>query len=474
MNYFNPALYNPAQAVQINTSPGTAFNSIITGSGNPYNGIVADGKNGTPTGYVQHRTNNWGPRLGFAWDPTGEGKTAIRGGGGVFYERIRQNVNSFDALGNPPLTYTPNLYNGNIDNLSPALASNGTLFPTGLNALNQNGKIPTIYSWSFDIQHQFNRSTALDVGYVGNEAAHLAYSYDLNQRPAGYTTNNGLLASVNGAANALRPYAGYGQIHFTDFGANSNYNALQVQLTRRFTSNLFLSANYTWSKALDIVDDDTTLIPNSFNRQAEYGPAGFDREHTFTVNYVYTLPTFKNHNAFIKQTIGGWEITGITRFWAGSPFSVLSGNTNPGNLDGNIGTTTLSNGTQYGGVRANYVGGPVFPANQTWQQYFNVGAFSRPAEGTFGTLGRNTYRGPGINQWDISLFKNFNITENVRFQLRLETFNTFNHTQFSGLNTSLNLANPGDVGSVATAGNAGQVNSTRDPRNVQIGAKFYF
>jgi hypothetical protein len=161
VNYFNPALYDPTKAVSINTTPGTAFNSIIPNSGNPYNGIVADGQNGTPTGFVQHRTNNWGSRVGFAWDPTGEGRTAIRGGGGIFYERIRQNVNSFDALGNPPLTYTPNLYNGNIDALSPSLVTNGTLFPTSLNTPSQSGNIPTIYSWSFDIQHQFNRSTAL-------------------------------------------------------------------------------------------------------------------------------------------------------------------------------------------------------------------------------------------------------------------------------------------------------------------------
>jgi hypothetical protein len=473
VNYFDPALYDPAQAVRINTASGTAFNSIVPNSGNPYNGMVQDGSSTIPKGYAQHRTNNWGPRLGFAWDPTGSGSTSIRGGGGIFYERIRQNVNSFDALGNPPLTYTPNLYNGNIDNLSPSLATNGTLFPVNLNAINQEGKVPTIYSWSFDIQHQFGKSTALDVGYVGNEAAHLEYAYDANQRPLGYTTSSNILASVNNAANALRPYTGYGQIHFTDFGANSNYNALQVQLTRRFTKDLFLSANYTWSKALDVVDDDTNPIPNAFNRRGEYGPAGFDREHTFTVNYVYTLPRLLDRGALLKYTVGGWEVAGITRFWSGNPFSVLSSSTNPGNLDG-TGYGQFQVGSQYfGGPRADYIGGQVLPDNKTWQQYFNTAAFARPLDGTIGNLGRNTFRGPGINQWDISLYKNINITENIRFQLRLETFNTFNHTQFAYLNTRLSLSNPGQAAG-AFAGNTGQVNSTRDPRNVQIGAKFYF
>jgi hypothetical protein len=474
VNYFNPALYNPAQAVSINTASGNTFNSIISNSGNPYNGIVADGKNGTPTGYVKHRFDNLGPRFGFAYDPTGDGRTAIRGGGGIFYERIRQNVNSFDALGNPPLTYTPTLYSGNIQNVSPALASAGTLFPVGINALSQNGKIPTIYSWSFDIQHQFSQSTALDVGYVGNAAAHLAYAFDANQRPLGYTTSSNILQSVNNSDNSLRPYRGYQVIHFTDFGANSNYNALQAQLTRRFTKDVFISANYTWAKAMDVADVDTDPIPYAFSRKNEYGPAGYDREHTFTVNYVYTLPVLSNRNAALKLIAGGWEITGITRFWSGQPFSVLSTSSNPGTLDGGTYGQFNVSGTNYGGVRADYIGGQVLPDNKSWQQYFNPAAFARPLDGTLGNTGRNAFRGPGINQWDISLFKNINITENVRFQLRLETFNTFNHTQFAGLNTGLSLNSPGEVATPGNAGNSGQVNSTRDPRNVQIGAKFYF
>lgn len=478
INYFDPSRYDPAQAVAINAAPGPQFNSIIPNSGNPYNGLIQEGSNGYDKGFAQHRFNNWGPRLGFSWDPTGQGRTAIRGGGGVFYERIRQNVNSFDALGNPPLTYTPTLYSGNIDGLSPALANSGPLFPVRIVTISRQGKIPTIYSWSFDLQHQFSSSTALDVGYVGNAASHLSYAFNLNQRPLGYTTGNSLLASVNQAGNALRPYRGYGQINFTDFGANSNYHALQVQLTRRFTKDVFISANYTWSRAMNQVDNDTTPIPNSYNRRGEYAPAGFDRTHTFTVNYVWTLPTLRDRNAFLKYTVGGWEFSGITRFWSGSPFTPLCDGCNPGNLDGaGQGRYGSSNGTQYGGTRLNYVGGELYNQNRTVEQYFNLAAFARPAEGTQGSVGRNALRGPGINQWDISLFKNFNITENIRFQLRLETFNTFNHTQFSGINTVFNINAPGQSAAsvLGNSGNtAGQVNSTRDARNVQLGVKFYF
>ena len=475
INYFDPSRYDPAQAVGINTASGNQFGSILPNSGNPYNGLIQEGSNGSPLGFAKHRYNNWGPRLGFSWDPTGQGKTAIRGGGGIFYERIRQNVNSFDALGNPPLTYTPTLYSGNIDNLSPALTSGGTQFPVRVITISGQGKIPTIYSWSFDIQHQFSRSTALDVGYVGNAASHLSYALDLNQRPLGYTTNNNRLANVNQSEDALRPFLGYKQVNFTDFGANSNYHALQVQLTRRFSKDVFISANYTWSRAMDQADDDTNPIFNSFDRRGQYAPAGFDRTHTFTVNYVYTLPLLQNRNALVKYTLGGWEFSGITRFWSGTPFSPLCGNCNPGNLDGGGQGRYSVSGTNYGGARLDYAGGELYPATQTVQQYINLAAFARPAEGTQGSLGRNALRGPGINQWDISLFKNINFTENVKFQLRLETFNTFNHTQFAGINNVFSINAPGLLASSLSSGStAGQINSTRNPRNVQLGIKFYF
>ena len=469
-NYWDPTRYNPAQAVSINTAPGLTNGSIIQNSGDPYNGIVREGTNGIPSGFANHRYNNWSPRFGFAYDPTGSGRTAIRGGAGVFYERIRQNVNSFDALGNPPLSYTPTLFNGNIDGLSPSLVSSGPLFPVSINTFNKEGKIPTTYSWSLGIQHQLTGNTALDISYVGNVVNHLQYQVDLNQLPLGTTTSSPILASVNNTGAAIRPYKGFNNINYTDFGASSNYNALQVQLTRRFTKDIMISANYTWSKALDIIDSDSSQLVYAFDRQREYGPADFDRTHVFTLNYVYTLPTLQNHSSFVKYPLGGWEITGITRFWSGTPFSVLSPNTNPGTLDGG------GYGTN---VRANFIGGSLYPDHKTWQEWYNPFAFARPLDGTLGTTGRNFLRGPGINNWDISLFKNFNFSERIKFQLRGETFNTFNHTQLGGgsndgVNNSIFPANPGNAVTSSIVGTSGQINSARDPRTIQIGAKFLF
>jgi hypothetical protein len=456
-NYFDPGRYDPTKAVQIDTRSGLLNRTIIPGSGDPFNGIVQEG-DGIPKGFAKHRYNNFGPRFGFAYDIFGDGRTSIRGGGGIFHERIRQNVNNFDGLGNPPLLYTPQVNVGQVDQVSPALIQQGVRFPVNLSTFDPEGQIPTVYSWSLGVQRELTARTSLDASYIGNMGRHLQYRRDLNHLELGTTLRPGVLASVNNTQDALRPYRGFLAIPFTEFGATSNYNALQARVSRRFGTGFTGNFNYTWSKAMSIVDGDGTGIGYFRDRRREYGPAAYDRLHIVTIDFVYELPKFVQSGP-ARHVVNGWQINGITRFWSGPPATITS--------NGNLGTLG-------GGQRADYLGGELYPTEQTRRNYFNVFAFGRPPDGSLGNLGKYAIRLPGINQWDLSLFKNTRISERVNVQFRFETFNTFNHTQWAGVNTGLGLPNPNTAVTEGTRGSFGEVNSTRDPRSLQFGLKVLF
>ena len=250
-----------------------------------------------------------------------------------------------------------------MDQVSPALIQQGVRFPVGLSTFDPEGQIPTIYSWSLGIQRELGAQTSLDVSYVGNAGRHLQYRRDLNQLPLGTTLQPGVLQSVNSQTNALRPYQGYLGIPFTEFGAVSNYNALQVRASRRFGGGFTGNFNYAWSKAMGEVDGDGTAIGYSLDRRREYGPAGFDRTHIVTIDWVYELPKFVQSNTFGKYALNGWQISGITRFWSGPPATITA--------NGNLGTLGS-------GQRADYLGGQIIPEKQDRFNYINVFAFGRP------------------------------------------------------------------------------------------------
>ncbi len=469
-NYFDPALYNPAQAATFDmNNPNPSFRNSIIG-GNPFNGMIQEGASGIPLGFGTHRKNQVDPRLGFSYDPFGDGKTAIRGGFGTFFERVRQNVNSFDALGNPPLLYTPQFTAGNIDGLGPALVSSGIRKPVEIRTFDRAYKTPTIYAWSFGVQRQLGAANSLDVSYVGNVARHMQVIRNINILPLGTTTGpSSPLPAVNNQADAVRPYKGYTAIDFTGYDGKSSYHALQARFSRRFAANLTANIGYTWSRTIDQSDTDDNFSGCSyaFNCAREKGASGFDRTHMLNIDYVYQLPLLgtKTGNTFGRVLLNGWQVSGMTRFWSGFPVSVPSGTGNPGTLGGGIN----------GGVRADYISGqPLYPAAKTRLEWFNPFAFAYPVNGSLGSTGRNIIRRPGINNWNFSVFKNTKIGEHVSAQLRFEAFNLFNHTQFHGLNNTISGGSPGTLVTAATIGTAGQITSTRDPRNIQVALKLYF
>ncbi len=478
-NYFDPARYNPSNAVSFQLAPGVTQGSILPKSGDPFNGIVQEGTQGIPKGLAQHRYDNFQPRVGFAFDMFGDGKTALRAGAGIFNERIRQNNQSFDGLGNPPLSYTPTLFNGNIDNLSPSLVGTGVRFPVGINAFDKAGQIPTYYGYNFGIQQQLPQNTVLSITYVGNTGRHEQYSFNLNSLPVGAANavvnaaGQSLLQSVNNQSQAVVPYKGYTSIFYTKYGATSNYNGLQTQLQRRFSRDLVVTADYVWSKTIDLTDDDdnTSELIDAYHPARDRAVAGWDRSNVFNTNFVYTAPDFRGKSFLSRSALGGWELSGIVRYWSGLPFSVFS-NGNPGTLGpGQLNTASNSNANVYADYHPQ-AGRPLY--TKTYTQWFDPTLFSRPADNTLGNTSRNQFRGPGIANWNLSVYKNFRFTESSRLQLRLDTFNTFNHTQFVGLLNSVNANNPGQAIDGSNRSNSGGVASTFDARNLQLAAKIFF
>ncbi len=483
--YFEPYAYNPANAVQINIAPNIpgqvpTQGSIITGSGDPYNGMVREGAAGLPKGGLNFRYNNFGPRVGFAYDALGNGKTVPRGGFGVFYERYEQNSFNFGGVSNPPLVYTPTIYGGNIANISPSLANSNALTPSsGILSTDRAGQIPTTYGYNLGLQQAMPYKMVFDISYVGNVARHQMYDQELEQLPLGYTTSSNVLSTVNNVSAALAPYKGYTSIHYNKFGAGASYNALQVKVSRRFSNRFTFNADYTFSKAIDLddVDDDADVFPDYTQLKRFYAPAGFDRRNVFNFQYVYNLPAFKAHNKFVQLAAGGWEYSGVTQFWGGTP--CLSGNSPTNDACDLSSSGNLGDGG-FGHIRPDYRGGRILtshshsvPSGQS-PQWFNPAVFASPANGSFGNFHRNSIYGPGVENWNMSLFKNFNFTESTRIQLRFEGYNVFNHTQWANVNTGLSVSTAGTTFSGANAGASGQITSTRDPRQLQLGGKFYF
>jgi hypothetical protein len=459
---------------------------------------------GVTNSLVGNHWNNWGPRVGFAYDVAGNGKTIVRAGVGAFYERIQGNdmyqsagsMNLFGAntsLNNVSLT-DPKISVAQTNACYPCETISTATLPVTVNneaALNSaQYKNPVTYQYSGGIQQQLSSHTVVSLAYVGNEGHQESYVQHIDL-PA-FNALPSLWAATPAQYNTILPYPGYHTLAMIQNGENSHYNSLQVELRSHLKMGLELHAAYTYAKAIDpssASEDggDISLISNPYaGWRSDVGPSALDRTHVAFVNFVYDLPVFRNtSNHFLKGTLGGWQLSGIITMESGLPLNIgYSGTT--------VCSIVTSGGFQScGQVRPNLSGAISYPKKSTTLasnnlktlQWFDPSAFSAAyvpgtTVPTWGDLGHNALRGPGRDNWNIAMFKTFAAGERLHFELRAESFNTWNHTQFGAPGQNGGISTAVFAGSTSTAAtlnkDAGKATAAFDPRVFQLGAKVIF
>ena len=532
---------------------GSSVDPTNTVVGNPFNGVVQCGGPGLSTvpgfigasigsnrypGCMKGHLLNPAPRIGFAWDPLGDGKTAIRGGYGIFFEHTNgneANVESLEPATNPNLTTTTISNIFGYSNILPPPA--GLTSPFSAISVPTKVVWPYIQQWHLDVQRDVSRNTIVTLSYVGSKGTHLTRFLDLNQvRPASVTpylpgeaidanghndcgtafdqwgvptaattpsnasiayvpgTGGGPpsgpavnLALATGCGGALStffaPFPGVGSISRLEETASSIYHGFEGSV-RRSIGGLQLSLSYTFSHS---IDDSSSArdgrVINIYNLGSARATSNFDQRHLFNLGYVYDLPFFKTPGV-TRTLLGGWQFSGITTFQTGSPFSVSNAFPFADNAGVANGVAANTGAQSYPDLVSNPKSG--IPGGQIpgfGPLLFNPNAFAAPQGLTFGNTPRNFLRNPNRTNFDMALFKHFAFKEHMAFEFRAEGFNVFNHTEWFWLG--------GDAGSAAA--NAGSTNNTigaygqsadqvtflrpnaaHKPRILQLGAKFIF
>jgi outer membrane receptor protein involved in Fe transport len=424
----------------------------------------------------RQNAKNFQPRIGFAWDPSNDGRMSVRGAYAILTEQPRDLTAAL--AGNPPLNIPLALPAGRTTTLGGALAdvqASGTIAPTSIDKGFDNSYVQ---SWNLNVQRGVKGGIAVSIGYYGSKGTHLQITRNVNQLINGVRS----FARLS-PASAISPNTGLTNITQRESGGNSNYNGLWLTANKRFARGLSFNASYTFSKSIDLssrtnltfTSSPPTPLQDAFNLRGSRGVSDFDARQRFVVSTIYELP-FKGNRFF-----EGWQLSTIVQDQTGNPLNILSGSTsstNIGNLTGvaNVRPDVIAPVQIIRNVNqwfSNFVCDPTDPANCPTGSTFAIPVSfvngSRVLH--FGNLGRNSITGPGFNNVDFSVLKNTRIREAIRTQFRAEIFDLFNHANF------------GNPGLTATPGSTtfGVIRQTRFPtgesgssRQVQFTLKVMF
>lgn len=473
MAVFRPDKYNVANAAVLDRSTGNVisgdrFNGVqIPGSSFPdagkgrvpaidsgeYNRLL-DG--GSP--YPSPNQFDVVPRIGIAYSATS--KDVIRMGFGGFISR----PGVYDSVflgGNPPWQPMVSVTNGLADNPGGAARVS---FPQFFMTIDPAYKIPRSYNWNASYQRQVTGNTTVEVSYVGTAGNYLARERDLNQLPTGTT-----FKTENSGANVnyLRPYKGYANIPMLEQSGRSTYNGLQVELNRRYSRGLLYGFAYTFSKTMDNNSGPRDGFIDTYNQSLNWGKSGNDVRHIAIINFVWEMPFFRQGNKILQTTLGGWQVSGVTQFQTGTPITVWNGddylgigssNNKPWNLNG---TPNMPKEFAHVNASGNYTG----ITNYWFTPTVNGQPWAtKPANGTLPNQNRNSidFNNVGFQNWNLTLFKSFRITERQAIQFRAEGFNWLNHPNWGGVDT-----NP-------TSATFGMVTGKSSNRTMQMSLRYSF
>ena len=402
------------------------------------------------------------PRVGMAWDPFGKSKTVIHSGFGI-YHALLDNID-YRVDGAAPFNTTQTLKNVSLAKLlfvpGAPLNSSSLISPSGIQP---DAYTPTALTWTFKIEQQIAPNTSLSVGYVGSHGYHEMLSVDANEPFPSYTST-GAIYYRKGVKDA-NPKLANTTTYLSE--GISSYNALQVDVNRRFSHGLQLRGVYTWSRNLDdgtawnssVASNAPGFVMFPLNPKIDYGPATDNVPQLAVLNGTYELPFGASRSGWSKKLVSGWSTSAIVTLQSGLPFTAQLGYNGTGNGDSRDPIRPSYNPNFTGPI---ILGGP--------NEYFNPAAFITPASGTFGNVGRDTLTGPGFHTVDFSATKKTALTERVNLQFRAELFNIFNNVNFSTPNAVVYTAagtTPSPTAGVITA-------TASTSRQIQFGLKLLF